>query len=125
MLVAVLLLIAVGPWMPVLCFASGHLAVEMPFAGCCGARGGSPSEAPREPILSSPLSALDCRDCTDTPMVSVWAPAPQKTVTLEAAPASVPMGVELRSEFHAVFVLNGEVCGLSTTSESRPSPLRC
>ena len=123
-LVAALLLVTVGPWAPVLCVASGHVAVEMPYELCCGPQGGSHSEAPGGPSLCSALSASDCRDCTDTPLVSVWRPALQNTVSLEAAPASVPAGLELPSEFSANFALNREVCGPSTASESLPSPLR-
>ena len=125
MLVAALLLIATGPWMPVLCIGPGHFAVEMPYSACCGAKGGSPSETPREPLMFSLLPASDCRDCTDTPLISAWPPAAQRSVSLEAAPASITAGLELPSEFSAILVLNGEVCEPSSVFASRPGPLRC
>ena len=125
MLVVALLLIATGPWMPVLCSAAGHIAVENPFSLCCGGASRFSVESQPDPLPFSLSSASGCRDCTDIPLVSVWRPAPQKTVSLKAAPASVPLGLELPSEFSADFVLNRNVSEPSSVLESRLSPLRC
>jgi hypothetical protein len=125
-LVAALLLFTAGPWMPVLCFASGHLEVEMPYAACCGLNGGSASQTTGDPLLLSPSSASDCGDCTDTPLVSVWPPeSVQTTVTLAGAQAPLPVGIDLPSEFSAIFLPHCPLCEPSSVSESRPSPLRC
>ena len=104
-LVAALLLFTAGPWMPVLCFASGHIEVEMPFAGCCAHNPGSASQTTGDPSLLSPSAASDCGDCTDTPLVSVWPPeSVQTAVTLESPPAPLPVGFALPSEFSAILV---------------------
>jgi hypothetical protein len=46
-------------------------------------------------------------------------------VTLEAAQASLPVGIELPLLFSATFVSNIEISKPSFVLDSRPNPLRC
>ena len=125
-LVAALLLFTAGPWMPVLCFASGHIEVELPFAPCCAHTPGSASQTTGDPLLLSPCAASDCGDCTDTPLVSVWPPeSVQAAVTLEAAQAPLTVGIALMAEFSAILAPSVVVTEPSSVLELRPNPLRC
>jgi hypothetical protein len=96
----------------------------MPFAACCGIHGGSASQTTRDTLLRSVSSG--CGDCTDIPLVSVWPPeSVQKVVTLEAAQASLPVGIELPPLFSAILVSNVEISEPLFIPDSRPDPLRC
>jgi len=124
-LVAALLLITAGPWTPVLCFASGHLALEIPGAMCCGSKYGVATEAHGDPLLLSPTPASACGDCTDVPLVSVLLPkAAQETVNLETSTALVSAHSGLQPSFATLFTMNREECGYSPILEPC-RPLRC
>lgn len=125
-LIAALLLITAGPWTPVLCFASGHIALEMPGAVCCGSQYGFAADTPGDPLLLSPTPASDCGDCTDVPLVSVWPPkSVQTTVAREGAQAPFPVGIVLPSEFSAILIPSAELARPLSVLESRLTPLRC
>ena len=57
-----------------LCSAPGHLALELPYAACCGPHPVAASETHADPGLLPPPSLAGCGDCTDVPLVSVWPP---------------------------------------------------
>ncbi len=124
MLVSVILLIAIGTGVPVLCFSSaGHSAMESPYASCCGV-----ARPVRTPVQHGPLllSSSLCGSCTDIPLL--WdnrAERAPRTVDLESLPGLALSQLDFLPGTSSPLTFDPEHCGFSIAFESCSVPLRC
>jgi hypothetical protein len=122
--VSVLLLIAIGMGVPVLCFSStGHSAMESPYAPCCGMARPAGAPVQHGPLL---LSASACGSCTDIPLL--WDNRTErapKAVDLETLPGLALSQLDCIPGTSSPLTVDPEHCGFSNALESCSVPLRC
>ena len=124
--VAALLLIATGPWMPVLCHASDHVAFEYLDALCCGPRAEAETESQGIPRLLSQATAGDCGSCTDTTLDSVLrSESAPNALSPDTVPAAIPMSTHPPQNFFVVSTgeFGARICPPSFDSSA--ALLRC